>query len=176
MQNTDKIWTIVDTKQAGYIELSDRVFEMPELNYREVRSAAAHAEQLRREGFRVETGIAGLPTAVMGEAGEDGPVIAILGEYDALPELSQAPGVSEHQPLPNQPAGHGCGHNLLGAGAMLAAAAVKDFLAERGSRAASATMAARQRKAEQARPSWSRRAPSGMSTSRSHGIRRISRL
>src|SRR6478736_1719536 len=90
VQNTDKIWTIVDSKQADYIELSDRVFEMPELNYREVKSAAAHAEQLRREGFRVETSIAGLPTAVMGEAGEDGPVIAILGEYDALPELSQA--------------------------------------------------------------------------------------
>ena len=132
MQNTDKIWTIVDSKQADYIELSDRIFEMPELNYREVKSAAAHAEQLRREGFRVETGIAGLPTAVMGEAGEEGPVIAILGEYDALPELSQTPGISEHRPLPNQPAGHGCGHNLLGAGAMLAAAAVKDLLAERG--------------------------------------------
>ena len=69
---------------------------------------------------------------VEGEAGEGGPVIAILGEYDALPELSQAPGVSEHQPLPNQPAGHGCGHNLLGAGAMLAAAAVKDYLVRHG--------------------------------------------
>ena len=45
MQNTDKIWTIVDSKQADYIELSDRVFEMPELNYREVKSAAAHAER-----------------------------------------------------------------------------------------------------------------------------------
>ena len=107
MQNTDKIWTIVDSKQADYIALSDRVFGMPELNYREFKSAAAHAEQLRREGFRVETGIAGLPTAVMGEAGEGGPVIAFLGEYDALPELSQSPGVAEHQPLPGQPAGHG---------------------------------------------------------------------
>ena len=85
MQNTDKIWTIVDSKQADYIELSDRIFEMPELNYREVKSAAAHAEQLRREGFRVETGIAGLPTAVMGEAGEEGPVIAILGALLAEP-------------------------------------------------------------------------------------------
>ena len=132
VQNTEEIWSIVDGKQDAYIALSDRVFEMPELNYREVKSAAAHAEQLAREGFRVETGIAGLPTAVMGEAGEDGPVIAILGEYDALPELSQAPGVSEHRPLTNQPAGHGCGHNLLGAGAMLAAAAVKDFLARHG--------------------------------------------
>ena len=84
VQNTDKIWTIVDSKQADYIELSDRVFEMPELNYREVKSAAAHAEQLRREGFRVETGIAGLPTAVMGEAGEDGPVIAIPVSYTHL--------------------------------------------------------------------------------------------
>ncbi len=132
MKNSADIWNLVDDKQQAYIELSDRIWEMPELNYQEVRSAAEHAAQLEREGFRVETGIAGLPTAVMGEAGEGGPVIAILGEYDALPELSQEAGVSEHKPLPGQGAGHGCGHNLLGAGAMLAAAAVKDYLAKNG--------------------------------------------
>ena len=60
-------------------------------------------------------GVAGIPTAVMGEAGEGGPVIAILGEYDALPGLSQEAGLAEQRPLSRGGNGHGCGHNLLGA-------------------------------------------------------------
>jgi aminobenzoyl-glutamate utilization protein B len=68
----------------------------------------------------------------MGEAGEGGPVIAILGEYDALPGLSQEAGIAEPKPIPGETRGHGCGHNLLGAGAMLAASAVKDWLAANG--------------------------------------------
>ncbi len=132
MQNTEQIWRLVEGKQEAFIALSDRVWEMPELNFREVRSAREHAEMLRQEGFRVTEGVAGIPTAVVGEAGEDGPVIAILGEYDALPGLSQEAGVAEHRPVEPGGAGHGCGHNLLGAGAMLAAAAVKDWLAARG--------------------------------------------
>ena len=87
---------------------------------------------LEREGFRVTPAPAGIPTAVMGEAGEGGPVIAILGEFDALPGLSQESGVAEPRPLPGDGMGHGCGHNLLGAGALLAATAVKDWLAANG--------------------------------------------
>ena len=66
---------------------------------------------------------------MIGEAGEGGPVIAILGEYDALPGLSQEAGIAEQRPLPGDGVGHGCGHNLLGAASLLAAAAVKDWLA-----------------------------------------------
>ncbi len=68
----------------------------------------------------------------MGEAGEGGPVIAILGEYDALPGLSQEAGVAQHKPLPGAGFGHGCGHNLLGSASMLAATAVKDYLEANG--------------------------------------------
>jgi aminobenzoyl-glutamate utilization protein B len=68
----------------------------------------------------------------MGEAGTDGPVIAILGEFDALPGLSQEAGVATPTPRPGSDNGHGCGHNLLGAAAMLAATAVKDHLAANG--------------------------------------------
>ncbi|MDP9097293.1 MAG: amidohydrolase, partial [Pseudomonadota bacterium] len=132
MENTEPVWRLVDAKQADFIALSDRVWGMPELNFRETRSAREHAEQLQAEGFRVIEGLAGIPTALMGEAGTGGPVIAILGEYDALPGLSQEAGVAEHRPLPGDGAGHGCGHNLLGAGAMLAATAVKDWLAAHG--------------------------------------------
>ena len=132
MQNTDPVWDIVEAKRPDYTTLSDQVWDTPELNFLEQRSLAAHVTQLEREGFRVQTGIAGIPTAVVGEAGEGGPVIAILGEYDALPGLSQEAGVAEHRPLSQGGAGHGCGHNLLGAGAMLAAAAVKDWMAKNG--------------------------------------------
>ncbi len=132
MQNAEPIWSLVDAKGEKFCALSDRVWGMPELGFQETRSAAEHAAMLEREGFRVTTGIAGIPTAVVGEAGEGGPVIAILGEFDALPGLSQEAGIAEHRPTEGNGSGHACGHNLLGAGAMLAAAAVKDWLAANG--------------------------------------------
>ncbi len=132
MQNTEEIWRLVDDRQQPFIELSDTVWGMPELAYNEYRSVAEHKKTLEAHGFRITENVAGIPTAIMGEAGEDGPVIAILGEYDALPGLSQEAGVAEHRPLPGDGSGHGCGHNLLGAGAMLAATAVKDYLEKNG--------------------------------------------
>jgi aminobenzoyl-glutamate utilization protein B len=133
MRNTEEIWTHVDRKSPEYIELSDRVWGTPELAYGEHRSAAAHLEQLEREGFRITKDVAGIPTALMAEAGEGGPVIAILGEYDALPGLSQEAGIAEPKPVDGDAGvGHGCGHNMLGSAAMLAASAVKDWLAEKG--------------------------------------------
>jgi aminobenzoyl-glutamate utilization protein B len=132
MQNSEEIWRLVDARQEPFIQLSDRVWETPELCYGEFRSCAEHTAMLEQQGFRVSRNVAGIPTAVMGEAGEGGPVIAILGEYDALPGLSQEAGVAEPRPLPGNGYGHGCGHNLLGSASMLAAAAVKDYLAARG--------------------------------------------
>ncbi len=132
MKNSGEIWEIVETKRDAFFELSDRVWETPETNYEEYLSSNEHALLLEREGFRVTRGIANLPTAVMGEAGEGGPVIAILGEFDALPGLSQVAGLAEQRPLTEGGNGHGCGHNLLGSGSMLAAAAVKDYLEKHG--------------------------------------------
>src|SRR2546429_2663872 len=107
----EEIWQLVDAKRDLMIALADRVWGMPELCYSEHRSAAEHAAMLEREGFRVTTGAAGIPTAVIGEAGEGGPVIAILGEVDALPGLSQEAGVAEPRPVEAGGNGHGCGHN-----------------------------------------------------------------
>ncbi|WP_424814007.1 M20 family metallopeptidase [Roseococcus sp. YIM B11640] len=132
MQNSESIWRHVDEKQDAAIELSDRVWGMPELAYAETRSAAEHTAYLNAEGFRVTENLAGIPTAMMGEAGEGGPVIAILGEFDALPGLSNEAGVAEHKPVPGDGNGHACGHNLLGAASLLAATAVKDYLAANG--------------------------------------------
>ena len=132
MHNTDQIWRLVDEKRADFIALSDRVWGMPETCYTEVRSTAEHLAELRRQGFATTENVADIPTAVMGEAGEGGPVIAFLGEYDALPGLSQEAGIAERRAMPGSSNGHGCGHNLLGSAAMLAATALKDYLAENG--------------------------------------------
>lgn len=132
MDNRSEVWRQVDQARERFIALSDRVWGMPELCYTEERSCAEHAAQLAAEGFMVTHNVAGIPTAVMGEAGEGGPVIAILGEYDALPGLSQEAGVASHKPIEAGGHGHGCGHNLLGSGALLAATALKNWLKETG--------------------------------------------
>jgi len=132
MQNTEEIWRLVDAKQDDFNALSDRVWGTPELCYGEFKSCAEHTAMLQEQGFRVTQNVAGIPTAVVGEAGEGGPVIAILGEYDALPGLSQEAGVAEPRPLPGPGFGHGCGHNMLGAASLLAATAVKDYLTAHG--------------------------------------------
>ncbi len=130
MQNSDQIWNFVDAKREPFIALADTVWGMPETCYTETRSAAEHLKSMKEQGFRTTENVAGIPTALMGEAGEGGPIIAILGEYDALPGLSQEAGVAEYSPIPGNGHGHGCGHNLLGSAALLAATAVKDWLAE----------------------------------------------
>lgn len=132
MKNTDRVWDFVDARRGDYIGLSDRVFDQPEIAYTEFRSVAEHRKMLEQEGFRITEGVAGIPTAIVGEAGDEGPVIAILGEFDALPELGQVAGVAEQQPVEQGGPGHGCGHNLLGSAALMAASSVKDYLAERG--------------------------------------------
>jgi len=132
MQNSERIWQLVDTRKDEYEALSDRIWEMPEIAYNEYNSVAEHTAMLEAEGFRITKDLAGIPTAVMGEAGDEGPVIAILGEYDALPGLSQEAGIAEPKPRPGDGMGHGCGHNLLGSASLMAAAAVKDWLAENG--------------------------------------------
>lgn len=132
MKNHSDIWDIIEEKSPAYFDLSDTVWDNPETNYEEYKASDAHTQMLLDEGFRVERGIAGLPTAMMGEAGEGGPVIAILGEFDALPGLSQIAGLAQPQEIERGGHGHGCGHNLLGSGSLLAAAALKTYLEQNG--------------------------------------------
>ncbi len=132
MDNSEPIWRLVDAKKDSFEALSDRIWGTPELQYAEHRSVAEHIKELEREGFRITRNLADIPTAVMGEAGEGGPVIALLGEFDALPGLSQEAGVAEPRPVEPNGNGHGCGHNLLGSAALLAASALKDWLADKG--------------------------------------------
>src|SRR3982751_4717960 len=129
MDNRSEIWRGVDAIKTRFIELSNRVWGMPEVCYTEARSAAEHHAELKHQGFRITERVAGIPTALMGEWGEGGPVIAFMGEYAPRPGLSQEAGVADPRPLQAGGHGHGCGHNLLGSAALLAATAVKDWLA-----------------------------------------------
>ena len=110
MDNRSDIWLGVDAIKPRFVALSDRVWAMPEVCYTEARSAAEHLAELRHQGFRITENVADIPTALMGEWGEGGVVIAFLGEYDALPGLSQEAGVAEPRPLEAGGHGHGCGH------------------------------------------------------------------
>jgi aminobenzoyl-glutamate utilization protein B len=132
MRDSDAIWDIVDAKSAAFAGLSDRIWEIPELSFQERQASAEHIAMLEAEGFRIRTGLTGIPTAFFGEAGEEGPVIAIMGEFDALPGLSQEAGTSKQKAVETGGNGHGCGHNLFGAASLLAASAVKDWLASSG--------------------------------------------
>jgi len=116
----------IDDHAAPLTELSREVWRLAEPSLAEYQSAAALAEFLERRGFSVERGVAGLPTAFVADydSGRSGPVIGFLGEYDALPELSQAV-EAVRRPVKDSGYGHGCGHNLLGVGAMAAALALK---------------------------------------------------
>ena len=129
MDNRSDIRLGVDAIKPRFIDLADKVWAMPKVCYTEARSSAEHLAELRHQGFRITENAANIPTALIGEWGQGGPVIAFLGEYDALPGLSQEAGVAEPRPIEAGGHGHGCGHNLLGSAALLSATAVKDWLA-----------------------------------------------
>ena len=126
--NKHVIWDFVSKNQKRFQELADKVWSTPETCYSEQNSMSAHVDELRYHGFSVTKGIANIPTAVVGEYGTDGPIIAFLGEYDALAGLSQKADVFHQDPVKKGENGHGCGHNLLGSASMQAAVALKEWL------------------------------------------------
>jgi aminobenzoyl-glutamate utilization protein B len=118
----------VDRRAVELDDLSRQLWEFAEVALAERRSAALLADYLEKQGFRVERGVARMPTAFVATAGTGKPVIGILAEYDALPALSQTAGTAEQKPVTEGAPGHGCAHNLLGAGAVGAAVALADVL------------------------------------------------
>jgi aminobenzoyl-glutamate utilization protein B len=118
----------IDARRADLVSLADRIWAFAETALKETRSAALLADYAEKEGFRVERGVAGMPTAFVASYGEGRPVVAVLGEYDALPGLSQK-AVPERAVLQAGAPGHGCGHNLFGAASLGAAVAVKELIA-----------------------------------------------
>lgn len=112
-----------------YDSLQHRIFEYAETGYNEVRSAEALCLHLEANGFRIERGVAGIPTAFVATFGSGNPVIGLMAEYDALKGMSQDT-VPFRKPLVEGGSGHGCGHNLLGTGSVAGAVAVSKWLAQ----------------------------------------------
>ena len=121
---------LVASQADAAVALAKEIWNYAELSYEEVRSAAALMEALKKEGFAIEEGIAGIPTAFTAtfQNGSGKPVVGFLAEYDALAGLSQKAGCPVQEAVEPGGAGHGCGHNLLGAGCYAAAVALKDYL------------------------------------------------
>jgi len=122
-----QIEALVDQHSAQYAQASKTIWEYAELGYHEDKSSALLQHDLKEAGFRIEAGVADEPTAFIATYGQGSPIIGILGEFDALPGLSQA-AVPDRSPLAAAGPGHGCGHNLLGSGAALAAVGLKEYM------------------------------------------------
>lgn len=117
----------IDANYDKYSNIAHKIWEFAEVGYQEEKSSALLQETLKQAGFTIETGVVGIPTAFVASYGSGKPVIGILGEYDALPGVSQG-AVPEVKQVPGRPAGHACGHHLFGTASAAAAIAVKNWM------------------------------------------------
>ena len=127
----DGVLSRVAAHAGRFGSISRQIWESPEIGFHEKKSSALLRDELRATGFRIQDGVAGMPTAFTAEWGSGQPVIAIIGEFDALPGLSQKD-VPHAEAVTAGAPGHGCGHNLLGTASALAAVAVKEEMQARG--------------------------------------------
>jgi len=118
---------LVDQHAAHFSATSRTIWEYAELGFQEEKSSALLQNDLKAAGFRIQASVADEPTAFVATYGQGSPVIGILGEFDALPGLSQA-ATPDRSPVTANAPGHGCGHNLLGSGSALAAVALKEYI------------------------------------------------
>jgi len=119
----------LDARRDHYATVAKEIWGFAEIGYQEQKSSALLQQELQAAGFAVRAGVAEIPTAFVATYGSGKPVVAIIGEYDALPGLSQEAQTAQRHAIEENGAGHGCGHNLLGTGALAAAIAVKEWLA-----------------------------------------------
>lgn len=120
--------TNIQAKNDTYKQTALQIWNYAELGYKEKQSSALLQNLLKENGFAVEAGVAGMPTAFVATYGSGKPVIGILAEYDALPGLAQE-AVPEKKPIEGQKGGHACGHNLFGTASVAAGIAIKDLIA-----------------------------------------------
>jgi aminobenzoyl-glutamate utilization protein B len=132
MSNKNQIAALIDKKAATFTALNDRVWDCAEIRFGLKNSADAICAVLEQEGFSIERGIAGMAHAFVASYGSEAPAIGILGEYDALPNLSQQADLPEKKPVIPGGNGHGCGHSALGAGSAAAAVGIKDYMQQQG--------------------------------------------
>jgi aminobenzoyl-glutamate utilization protein B len=125
-----RLLATMDGRAGHFGEISRRIWEFAEVGYKEVKSSALLQQELQQAGFTIQSNIGDIPTAFSATWGQGKPVVAILGEFDALPGLSQDH-VPERKPLTAGAPGHGCGHNLFGSASAFAAITVKDYMVEK---------------------------------------------
>ncbi|CAN7300466.1 amidohydrolase [Rhizobium sp. LjRoot258] len=125
MTYIDIIERAIAAHAANLTSVSDAIWSFAEIRYEETKSATLLADELEKAGFVVSRNAGNIETAFVASYGEGHPVVAILGEFDALTGLSQKGGVASHDPIVEGGNGHGCGHNLLGTGALAAVLALK---------------------------------------------------
>lgn len=121
----------LESKFDQYHDIAKELWENPELGYLEENSAALLSSTLEQEGFTIARGVAAIPTAFTATYGNGKPVLGILGEYDALPGMSQVAAPKPKVRIAGAP-GHACGHHLFGTGSMAAAIAIKNYLESSG--------------------------------------------
>lgn len=123
----------IDRDAATNAQTAKAIWTFAEVGYQETKSSALLQKQLKDAGFRIAAGVAGIPTAFTATWGSGGPVIAVLGEFDALPGINQSDAPTR-DPVPGKAAGHACGHHLFGVASASAAIAVKDWLQKTGAK------------------------------------------
>ena len=119
----------IQARYADYRQLAQSIWGFAEVGYKEAKSSALLQKTLRDNGFAVQAGVAGIPTAFVATYGSGKPVIGILAEYDALPGLSQQ-AVPDKTPIAGQNSGHGCGHNLFGTASVAAGIEIQKLMKE----------------------------------------------
>ena len=122
----NRILNSIDENKNNYSEIAQQIWSYAEMGYQEAESSALLQKTLKNEGFKIEKEVAEIPTAFVATFGSSGPVIAILGEFDALPGLSQK--ALPYKVSNNGKAGHACGHHLFGTASAAAAIALKNYL------------------------------------------------
>lgn len=127
LQKKQDILRSVEKHQKELIMLSDDIWNYAETALMEHKSSKALADYAEAQGFKVERNVADLPTAFIASYGSGKPIIGIMGEYDALPGLSQKAQITK-EALKVGAAGHGCGHNMFGPGSLGAAIAIKELI------------------------------------------------
>src|SRR5690625_2300586 len=110
-----------------FTDMTQKIWDNPQIAYEESYAASLQYKELLKKGFTITSSIADIPRAFMAEFGSGRPIIGILGEYDALPGLSQKVSATKEEVIPGGP-GHGCGHNLLGTAGVESVIALKEVM------------------------------------------------
>lgn len=124
----DELIALIEERRGAYTEMSDKIWGYAEPRFQEVQSSNLQQEYLKSRGFSVKSDLAGEETAFIAESGSGKPVIAFLGEFDALSALQQEADKTERCPIEGKTNGHGCGHHLLGTGGVAAVDALKTYM------------------------------------------------